>query len=59
MKVFKAKAVDKHGMLNLLKLYQSIFRTPENLDYYSPENYKSAERKFLIWCLENRPAVTL
>ena len=43
------------GILVLLEQYKTIFRTPENLNYYSENDYELAERKFLIWCLENRP----
>jgi hypothetical protein len=46
-----------NGISILLKQYQSIFRTQENLAHYSKEDYEIAERKFLIWCLENRPAI--
>ncbi len=46
-----------NGILTLVKQYQSIFRTRENLDHYSEEDYEIAERKFLIWCLKNRPAI--
>jgi len=51
----KKKTSENSGVLTLLKQYKSIFRTPENLEYYSEGDYEIAERKFLIWCLENRP----
>ena len=31
--------------------YRKIFRTPENFDYYTKEDFKTAERKFLRWVL--------
>jgi hypothetical protein len=31
----------------LVEYYRSEFRTPENLYYYSPEDLKIAERRFL------------
>ena len=37
----------KTGKERLLEHYRRIFRTPENLNHYSPEDYKLAERKFL------------
>ncbi len=43
------------GVLTLVKQYKSVFRIPENIEYYSEDDFEIAERKFLIWCLENRP----
>jgi hypothetical protein len=37
----------KSGKEKLLEHYRRLFRTPENLDHYSPEDYELAERKFL------------
>jgi len=51
----KKNVSDNPGVLTLLKQYKSIFQTPENLKHYSENDYEIAERKFLIWCLENRP----
>jgi hypothetical protein len=31
----------------LIDHHRSIFRTPENLNHYSREDFKTAERKFL------------
>ena len=39
------------GIQLLLNKYRKIFRTPENLDYYTKEDFKTAERKFLKWVL--------
>ncbi len=39
------------GIQLLLNKYRKIFRTPENLDYYTKEDLKTAERKFLKWVL--------
>jgi hypothetical protein len=44
----------KSGIQFLLKRYRSIFRVPENLDFYSKKDYRSAERKFLKYALEQR-----
>jgi len=37
----------KSGKERLLEYYRKLFRTPENLNHYSPEDYELAERKFL------------
>ncbi len=39
------------GIQLILNKYRKIFRTPENLDYYTKEDLKTAERKFLKWVL--------
>ena len=46
-----AKAVKRTGIQSLLNFYRSMFQIPENIDYYSPEDYREAERKFLKFCL--------
>jgi hypothetical protein len=51
----KKNATDDAGVLVLLKQYKTVFETPENFEHYSKSDYGIAERKFLIWCLENRP----
>ena len=35
----------------LLKKYQEIFRIPENLNFYSEEDYQVAEKKFVKFAL--------
>jgi hypothetical protein len=37
----------KTGKERLLEHYRREFRTPENLNHYSPEDYALAERKYL------------
>ena len=37
----------------LLNRYRVIFRTPENVDYYSSRDYQIAEKKFLKYALLN------
>ena len=58
MKSTKKVEMDSLGILTLMEIYQSRFKVPENLNHYSPEDYKIAERAFLIWCLKNRPPIT-
>ena len=35
------------GIKRLMDEYRRIFRIPENLEHYSREDYKKAERKFI------------
>ena len=37
----------KSGKEKLLEYHRKQFRTPENLNHYSPEDYELAEKKFL------------
>ena len=39
------------GVKLLMNKYRVQFRIAENLDYYSEENYKLAERKYLKYAL--------
>ena len=39
------------GIKLLVEKYRKAFRVAENLNYYSKENYKIAERKFLKFAL--------
>ena len=39
------------AQIQLLKRYRKIFRVPENLDHYSREDFRIAERKFIRWSL--------
>jgi hypothetical protein len=40
-------------MKQLLKRYRGIFRTSENLGYYSSTDYQRADKKFLKYALVN------
>ena len=44
----------KSGIQLLVKKYKRIFRRPENLNHYSKEDLRIAERKFLRWVLSGR-----
>ena len=44
----------KSPIQTLLARYRAVFRTPENLNHYSSQDYRSAERKFLKYALEQR-----
>jgi hypothetical protein len=39
------------GLKMLLKKYQKLFRIPENLNFYSEEDYQVAEKKFVKFAL--------
>jgi len=49
----KRNSKENRGMKQLLNRYRGIFRTPENLDYYSSRDYQIAEKKFLKYALLN------
>ena len=40
------------GIKSLLEIYKALFRTPENLDHYSENDYRTAERRFLKYAIE-------
>ena len=40
------------GIKSLIKIYKSRFRIPENLDHYSESDYRTAERRFLKYVIE-------
>ena len=42
------------GIKSLLEIYRALFRIPENLSHYSEKDYRTAERKFLKYALEQR-----
>ena len=42
------------GIKSLLEIYRALFRIPKNLSHYSERDYRTAERKFLKYALEQR-----
>lgn len=42
---------EKSGRKQLVKQYRKKFRIRENLDHYSEEDLRTAEKKFLKMCL--------
>jgi hypothetical protein len=40
------------GIKSLVRKYRSIFEIPENLNHYSKEDYKIAEKRFIKFALE-------
>jgi hypothetical protein len=45
-----AKMKNPTGINLLLKECRKRFRIPENLDYYSDEDFREAEKKFIKLC---------
>ncbi len=44
--------LDKNtGIKLLIREFKRRFRIPENLNYYSEENYQDAEKQFVRFCL--------
>ena len=41
------------GLQRLIEKKRQLFRIPENLNFYSEEDFLAAERKFLKFVLEN------
>jgi len=39
------------GITLLRKMYRNKFRIRENMDYYSKEDFKKAEKKYVKLCL--------
>jgi hypothetical protein len=39
--------IAESGIKKLVESYKKAFRIPENLNFYSNEDYKKAERKFV------------
>jgi hypothetical protein len=47
----KKKYTKNTGLELLLKRYKKVFQIPENINYYSVEDYQKAKRKFLKYAL--------
>ena len=47
------------GIKKLVSIYREQFRIPENLDYYTNDDYKRAERKFIKFALQDGQAPIL
>ena len=43
----KSNFKESAGLNRLYRAYQRAFRIPENLDYYSSEDFRAAERRFI------------
>jgi hypothetical protein len=43
-----------NGLKRLIKELRSEFRRPENTEYYTEEDYRKAEKKYIKYCLVGR-----
>jgi len=50
----KTNGDDHTGIELLLRKYRKMFRIPENLDFYSEEDFKQAEKKFIKYALQGK-----
>ena len=41
------------GIQRLIEKYKKEFRIPENLEYYSREDYSRVEKRYVSYCLKN------
>lgn len=48
---------EQAGIRNLLCHYKALFRRPENLNHYSPSDFRAAEKKFLKYVLLGHDSV--
>ncbi len=49
----KTKINGTAGIQRIVNRYKALFRIPENLNFYAPEDLLSAERKFLKFAIMN------
>ena len=50
----KEKDFSNDGLKNLIARYRRVFHLPENVDYYSKQDFKNAERQFIKFMLKNQ-----
>jgi hypothetical protein len=50
-------AEDVPGIKHLVEKYRQDFRIPENLNHYTFEDYRIAEKRFIKFCLKNGRAL--
>ena len=43
------------GIRLLVQKYRNEFRRPENIHYYTENDFKEAEKKFVKFCLTGNP----
>jgi hypothetical protein len=46
------------GLELLVEKWRSEFQRPENTNFYTQNDYKEAERKFIKHCLSNGPGLS-
>lgn len=47
-----------NGLKRLVEKCRNEFRRPENTEYYSKEDYREAEKKYVRFCLTADPFYT-
>jgi hypothetical protein len=53
----KDNSNNNEGIKLLIQKCRKEFRRTENKDFYADEDYKAAERKFVIFCLMNKTRI--
>jgi hypothetical protein len=43
------------GLRRLIRQCRNEFRSPENLNHYTEEDFREAERKYIRFCLTGNP----
>lgn len=46
------------GLKQVVEKCRNEFRKPENIEHYSEEDYREAERKYVRFCLTGDPLYT-
>jgi hypothetical protein len=47
------------GVRQLVQKYKQEFRIPENLNHYADEDYRTAEKQYVRFCLKNGCALEM
>ena len=45
------KSSKEHGIKLLKEMYRKKFRIPENIEHYTKEDFKKAEKKYVKLCI--------
>lgn len=46
-----------NGLSSLVEYYQNLFEREENIDYYNPDDYQNAKRKFVKFMVNTRVSI--
>ncbi len=49
--MMKKPIENRNPIKELVRRYRKKFRIPENLEYYSKQDYESAEQKYVKMCI--------
>ena len=50
----RKNSIPDDGLKNLITVYRKAFQLPENLNHYSEQDFKIAERQFVKYMLQKR-----